>query len=135
MKNSKVLKGYLIISGLLLLCFGMAILLNPIGLKASFDVEIPNDINVLNDMRAFSALSFVIGAFTVLGAFKSKFTYAATLIVVIQFLALGCGRLVSIVMDGTPVQGNIIGMSNEFFLGIVGAILFALYRKKGSTEN
>jgi hypothetical protein len=116
----------------LLIYFGGATLLMPMELKASFDIPIPHDMNVLNDTRAFSMLSFVIGLFRVLGAFKNRLTYAATLIVFIQFLALGCGRLVSIMIDGTPVEGNIIGMSNEFFFGIVGAILFAIYRKKGA---
>ncbi len=113
----------------MLIFFGLAILLMPIELKESFDIEIPDDINVINDMRAFSALTLVIGIFSIMGAFKRKFTYAAILIVFIQFLALGCGRLVSVVLDGTPIQGNIIGMSTEFFLGIVGAILFVKYRK------
>lgn len=135
MKNSKILKGYLFVSGLLLIYFGAATALMPIELKASFDIDIPRDINVLNDMRAFSTLSFVIGVFTVLGALKSKLTYAASLIVFIQFLALGCGRLVSILIDGAPVQGNLIGMSNEFFLGIVGAILFLKFRERNSSKG
>ncbi|NRA11743.1 MAG: DUF4345 domain-containing protein [Crocinitomicaceae bacterium] len=102
----------------------------PVGLKASFDVIIPNDANVLNDVRAFSMLTLAIGVFTILGAFKSKLTYAATLIVFVQFLALGMGRLISIPFDGMPIEGNIIGMSNEFFLGILGAILLFRYREK-----
>ena len=135
MKNSKILKGYLIISGLLLVYFGAATLLMPIELKASFDIVIPNDINVLNDMRAFSTLSLMIGIFTVFGAFKNQYTFAATLIVFIQFLALGCGRLVSVLIDGMPAEGNIIGMSNELFLGAVGAILFFIYKNKSDVDH
>jgi len=130
MKDSKVIKAYLIITGIMLIYFGAATLLTPIELKASFDIIIPNDINVLNDMRAFSALSFVIGIFTVLGALKQSFTYPAVLIAAIQFLALGCGRLVSVILDGSQADGNIIGMSNELFLGSIGLILIAIYKQK-----
>ncbi|MCJ8311496.1 MAG: DUF4345 domain-containing protein [Saccharospirillaceae bacterium] len=135
MKNSKILKGYLIISGLLLAYFGAAILLIPIELKASFDIIIPNDMNVLNDMRAFSMLTLMIGLFTVFASFKKQFTYSATLIVSVQFLALGCGRLVSVVIDGMPVEGNIIGMCNELFLGVVGLILFFIYKNKTTINH
>ncbi len=130
MKDSKILKAYLIISGLLLILFGGATLLQPIELKASFGINIPQDINVLNDIRAYSTLTLVIGILTILGAFKSRLTYTSSLVVFIQFLALGVGRLFSMALDGAPIEGNIIGMGNEFFLGIIGAFLFIKYKEK-----
>ncbi len=128
MQDSNLLKTYLVVSGVLLILFGAGTLLVPIELKAVFDIAIPQDINVLNDVRAFSTLSFVIGVLAVVGAFVKRLTYTSSLIVFVQFLALGSGRLVSVLIDGMPVQGNIIGMGNEFFLGIVGAVLFAKYQ-------
>ncbi len=106
----------------------------PLELKASFGVIIPQDINVLNDIRAYSALGLAIGILTILGAFKSKLTYTASLVVSIQFLALGFGRSLSMLLDGVQVEG-IPGIANEFFLGIIGAILFIKYQEKNSGEN
>ncbi len=134
MKNSKVLKTYLIYSGVLLIFFGGATLLMPLELKASFGVIIPQDINVLNDIRAYSALGLAIGILAILGAFKRKLTYTASLVVFIQFLALGFGRSLSMLLDGIQVEG-IPGVANEFFLGIIGAILFIKYQEKHSGEN
>ena len=134
MKSSKILKTYLIFSGLLLIFFGGATLLMPLELKASFGINIPQNIDVLNDIRAYSALSLAIGILTVLGAFKSKLTYTSSLVVFIQFLALGFGRLLSMLLDGIQVAG-IIGTANEFFLGSIGAILFIKYQEKNSGEN
>ena len=92
----------------------------PLELKASFGINIPQDINVLNDIRAFSALSLAIGILAILGAFKSKLTYTASLVVFIQFLALGFGRLVSMLLDGMPVDGLVNGTINELIFGIIG---------------
>ncbi len=134
MKSSKILKTYLIVSGVFLIFFGGATLLMPLELKASFGVIIPQDINVLNDIRAYSALGLAIGILAILGAFKSKLTYTASLVVFIQFLALGFGRSLSMLLDGIQVEG-IPGIANEFFLGIIGTILFIKYQKKSSSEN
>ncbi len=134
MKSSKILKTYLIFSGVFLIFFGGATLLMPLELKASFGVIIPQDINVLNDIRAYSALGLAIGILAILGAFKPKLTYTASLVVFIQFLALGFGRSLSMLLDGIQVEG-IPGIANEFFLGIIGAILFIKYQKKNSSED
>jgi len=129
MENSKILKAYLLVAGVLLLIFGGGTLLDPIALKASFGIVIPPNVDVLNDVRAYSTLTFVFGVLSILGVFKKKLTYSASLIVFLQFLALGTGRAVSILIDGSPVEGNIIGMGNEFFFGIIGAILFLKYKR------
>ncbi len=134
MKSSKILKTYLIVSGAFLIFFGAATLLMPLELKASFGVIIPQDINVLNDIRAYSALGLAIGILAILGAFKPKLTYTASLVVFIQYLALGFGRSLSMLLDGIQVEG-IPGIANEFFLGIIGAILFKKYQEKNSSEN
>ncbi len=134
MKKSKILKIYLILSGLLLTIFGAQTLFNPIGLKASFGIIIPQDVNILNDIRAYSALGLVIGILAIIGAFKEKLTFTANLIVFIQFLALGLGRTLSMILDGA-LEEMIPGLINEYVFGIVGLILFIIFQKKSNSEN
>lgn len=135
MKNSKILKAYLVVAGALLIFFGIATLSMPLELKGAFDINIPRDMNVLNDVRAYAALSLSLGVLAILGAFVPRLTYTSSLVVFVQFLALGLGRLVSMLLDGVPVDGNIIGMGNEFFLGIVGATVFVKHLKKGAAPD
>ena len=130
MRNSKALKVYLIISGLLLTFIGGATLLMPVQMKMSAGIDVAGNISVLNDIRAASALLFVVAMITILGVFLKKMTYTSSLISFLTFLALGLGRLISIAVDGDPVDGLMKATILEFVLGGIGAILFATHQLK-----
>lgn len=130
MKNSKALKLFLIISGLLLTFIGGATLFAPVAMKASAGIDISNNISIINDIRATSALILVIALITLLGAFVKKLTFTSSLISFLLFLSLGIGRSMSILIDGLPVDGLIKATGLEFILGIIGLILFNIHREK-----
>lgn len=130
MKNSKVLKAFLIISGLLLIFIGGAQLLFPVEMKAGSGINIAENISVINDVRASSALILTIAILTILGAFVKKLTFSSSLVSFLLFLSLGVGRVISLLLDGMPVDGLVGATVLEFILGITGAILFTLYQKK-----
>lgn len=132
MKNSNVLKAYLIVSGLLLTFIGGSTLVAPVEMKAGAGIDIAGNINVLNDVRAFSALILTFALTILLGVFNKKLTYTSTLISSLLFLSLGIGRLLSILLDGMPVDGLVKATGLEFILGIVGIIFFALYKNKSN---
>ncbi|PWJ43258.1 DUF4345 domain-containing protein [Sediminitomix flava] len=128
MKKSKVLTTYLIISGLLLTFIGGATLANPIAMKASAGIDISQNISVINDVRAASALFLAVALLTIIGAFRTKLTYTSNLVVSLLFLSLGLGRLISILSDGIPVDGLVKATGLEFILGIIGVFLFQKYK-------
>lgn len=130
MKNSNLLKTFLVISGLLLTFIGGATLLIPATMKADAGIDISGNINMLNDTRAFSALLLFFAILIVSGAFVKKLTYTATVVSFLLFLSIGIGRLISILLDGMPSDGLTKATVLEFVLGILGLILFNLYRKK-----
>ena len=130
MENSKVLKAFLIISGLLLTLIGGATLFMPVDVKAASGVDVAGNISVLNDIRASAALILSMVILVLLGAFVKKLSYTSSLVSFLLFLSLGTGRLISILLDGMPVDGMVKATGLEFTLGIVGAILFALKREK-----
>ncbi len=129
MKNSKVLKAFLILSGLLLTFIGGTTLFIPVEMKASAGIDIAQNISVINDIRAFSALLFTVGVLTILGAFTHKLTYTSILISSMLFLSLGGGRLLSILMDGMPVDGLTKATMLEFVFGIIGTLLFVKHKE------
>ena len=130
MKNSKVLKAYLVLSGLLLSFIGSATLFMPVAIKASAGIDIAGDINTLNDTRASAALILSIAVLSILGAFIKKITFTSSLMSFLLFLSLGIGRAISIVIDGMPVDGLVKATALEFILGILGAILFLKYQER-----
>ncbi|MDY8137345.1 DUF4345 domain-containing protein [Aquimarina sp. 2201CG5-10] len=130
MKNSKVLKTYLVISGLLLSFIGGTTLFIPIKMKGSAGIDIAGNISVINDVRAFSTLILAIAILTLLGAFLKKLTYTSSLVSFLLFLSLGIGRVISILIDGMPVGGLVKATALELVLGTIGAILFLTYQRK-----
>ncbi|NER15397.1 DUF4345 domain-containing protein [Leptobacterium flavescens] len=130
MRNSKVLKTFLVVSGLLLTFIGSATLFMPVEMKGGSGIDITGNISVINDVRASSALFLAIAVLTILGAFLKKLTYTSSLVSSLLFLSLGVGRLISILVDGMPVDGLVKATGLEFILGITGAILFAVYRDR-----
>ncbi|MEM6802040.1 MAG: DUF4345 domain-containing protein [Bacteroidota bacterium] len=130
MKNSKVLTAFLILSGLLLTFIGGSTLLMPVEMKAGAGIDIAGNISVLNDTRAAAALIFSTAILSLLGAFKPQLRFSASLASPLLFLSLGSGRLLSILLDGMPVEGLLGASILEFVLGITGAILFSVFRIK-----
>ena len=130
MKNSKVLKAYLIVSGLLLTFIGGATLIKPVFMKGNAGIDIAGQISVINDIRASGAFILAIALLSLLGAFMKRLTYTSVVALFTLFIALGIGRLVSILIDGMPVEGLLHATVLEFVLGITGVILFGVYKEK-----
>lgn len=124
MKNSKALTIYLTIAGLLLTLIGSGTLLMPETIKAAAGIDLGGNVNVLNDLRASAAVILSFALLLLAGAFSEKLRFTSSLIAPMLFLALGVGRLLSISMDGMPVDGLVQATGLEFVLGIVGTILF-----------
>lgn len=129
MKSSKALKIYLILSGLLLTFIGGATLVNPVEMKGSAGIEIAGNISVINDVRAFSALLLALAITVIFGAFKSYMRHTSTLLATLVFLSLGIGRLVSILLDGMPVDGLVKATGLELILGVIGILLLVTKTK------
>ena len=129
MQNSKVLKAFLGISGLLLTFIGGATLFMPVAIKASSGVDVAGQVSVLNDIRASAGLILSIGLLILSGTFVKKLTYTSSLVAALSFLSLGVGRITSIMADGMPVEGMVGATGLEFMLGITGLILFLKNRE------
>lgn len=130
MKNSKVLKIYLIVSGLLLAVIGGLTAFNPINIKANEGIEIAGNASALNDVRSFGMLLLVTAIFLIAGVLKSSLRKSATISAIILFLSLAVGRVFSMLIDGMPSDGIVKATGLEFILGIVGAILFFIYQER-----
>ncbi len=135
MQNSKVLRGYLIIAGALLTFIGGAQLLFPVAMKASSGIDLAGNISVINDIRAANALILAVALLSHTGAFVKRFTFTSSLVVPLLFLSLATGRIISILLDGMPVEGMLGATGLEVILGLIGAVFFTRYQEKGVAVN
>lgn len=130
MKNSKILKVYLIVSGLLLTVIGGLTTFNPIDIKANEGIEIAGNPSALNDVRSFGMLLLATAIFLLIGVLQSSLRKSATISAFLLFLSLALRRTFSILIDGMPSDGMIKATGLEFILGLGGFFIFLIYREK-----
>ena len=126
MKDSKLTKIVLFISGLLLLVIGSAILFAPISFSARNGIELGENINLLNETRAAGAMLLASGLMILLGSFVQKLTFTSLVISILAYLSYGFGRLLSLIIDGMPIDGLLKATIIEIILGLIS--VFALYK-------
>jgi thiol:disulfide interchange protein len=84
-----------------------------------FDFKIETA-DLKNIFRAIMGLYMSMIALWVIGIFKSQYWLIATVTNVFFMSGLGFGRLISLVLDGTPSLKFFIGMLLEFLLAAWG---------------
>jgi hypothetical protein len=129
MKNSKVLKTILFFSGLLLTVVGAAILFAPVASSARNGIELGSNISLLNDVRASGGVVLGSGVLILLGAFMARLTFTSTVVSIVIYLSYGISRILSIVMDGMPVEGLVRATIVEILIGLVGVFALIKYRE------
>lgn len=128
MKDSIVVKSILAIAGIIAMGFGTAILFFPVAFYASNGVALGNDINIINDLRAEGGSILASGIYMMVGIFISRIRYTATVIAALLYLSFGLSRIVSLVLDGIPVDGLIQAMVLEVIIGILCVVTLLKYR-------
>lgn len=84
--------------------------------ELSFDMFLET-VDEHNFYKAIMGLYLGFSLLWILGVFKSNFLKPAILTNIIFMLGLGFGRVLSILIDGTPTSGYIFGTIAELFLG------------------
>jgi hypothetical protein len=126
MKNSKLLNGLLLISGLIAIGIGGAILFVPAAFYGTYGIELGSDASLINEIRAPGGALLVTGLLILPGAFVVEFAFASTVIAAAAYLSYGLSRVVSMSIDGMPDAGLVGAAGFELVIGV--AALFALLR-------
>ena len=130
MKNSKVLKSILIISGLIASVIGATILLAPVAFYATYGIELGGNPSLLNEIRAPGGALLVSGVLIISGAFVSKLTFTAVVVSTLLYLSYGLSRVISIAIDGMPVEGLVQAAILEIVIGMACVFTLLQYRDK-----
>jgi len=129
MTNSRVLKTILFVSGLIATVVGGAILVMPVGFYALNGIEFTSDINLLNEIRAPGGALLASGILIMSGAFVAKLTFTATVLSIVLFLSYGLSRILSIAIDGMPVEGLVQAAVLEIVIGMACVLALVAYRE------
>jgi hypothetical protein len=132
MKNSKVLKGILIVLGLVLTIIGLWRLFDPIAFFENSGLVLSNEAGLLSEARATGGAVVGFGIVVLLGAFNKRLSYTSTITALVVFLGFGIARLIGFSLDGNPGEGVIQGIIIEFVLGLLAVFALFKYREKSS---
>ena len=130
MKNSKVLKGILIVLGLLLTVIGLWRLFDPISFFENSGLVLSNEAGLLSEARGAGGAVVGFGIVVLLGAFNQRLSYTSTIAAIVVFLGFGIARLIGFSLDGNPGEGVIQGIIVEFVLGLLAVFALFKYREK-----
>jgi hypothetical protein len=127
-KQDFILKVHLIISILIVVPVAFVYGFNP---DSQFDIYL-NTIDEFNQFKAIMGLYLGFSALWVLGIFKTNYLKVAIISNVVFMLGLGLGRVLSLLLDGTPTFGYVFGTIAELFLGCYG---FWILKRHISNKN
>jgi len=130
MKNSKVLKGILILLGFNFIILGSWRLFDPIGFFEFFGMILNNDTGLLNEARGTGGVILGFGLLILLGAFNQKLSYTSTVTALVVYLGFGVARAISFILDGNPGETLVLEIIEEFVFGLVAVFALFKYREK-----
>ena len=128
MKDSKLLKTTLLLSGAIAVGIGGSILFMPTAFYAIYDIDLGANINLLNEIRAPGGVLLAAGALMILGCFMASITFTSIVVAALFYISYGVSRLLSFVMDGMPSDGLVQAAALEICIGAVCIFAILKYR-------
>lgn len=133
MKESRVVKTILLISGLIASTMGTTILFAPGVLYATYGIELGGNLSLLNEIRASGGTLMASGLLIISGAFVDKLAFTAAVVSTLLYMSYGLSRVMSIVVDGMPVEGLVQATVVEIVIGL--ACIIALIKYSGKPKG
>jgi len=116
-------KIVLIVSGLMLLAFGVACLIKPISVLSNMGLNLPNDPMIRTELRAFyGGLEIALGIVLVYCAFNPTLVKPALWLCFLIFACVGGARLMGILIDHSATRTMIIVTAFEWAIAIAALI-------------
>ena len=123
-KQKIITTSHLFISVLIVIPVSIVYGFNP---KWQFNIDL-NTVDEQNFFKAIMGLYIGFSILWILGIFKTRFLKLAVVSNLIFMLGLGFGRLLSLVIDGTPTPIYLFGTFAELALGIYGIWVLTTYK-------
>lgn len=128
MEKSKVVQVVLIISGIIGISIGGALLFAPVAFEASAGINLGEDINLLSEIRANGGALLLGGILILLGTFISKLTHTSLILSSLFYLSYGFSRVLSMIIDGLPHNSLLSATVVEIIIGLLSLFLLIKFR-------
>jgi len=135
MKTTRSTKVLLMVSGLVAVGVGAALLFAPVAFQASAGIVLGDNVNLLSEMRAPGGALLASGVIILMGAFNPAMTPPALMLSALIYLSYGVSRLFSMAVDGMP-HGPLIGATGfEILIGLLSLLALRNMGKKHRTAG
>lgn len=126
---SKTLKATLIASGFIGVYIGVEILFFPISFYVASGFDLGGNVSLLNEIRAPGGALLLSSILIIMGAFIPRLTFTSIILATLLYLSYGLSRILSMVIDGRPVDILIYVSVLEIAIGLVCAFMLAKFLK------
>ncbi|MFY0598570.1 MAG: DUF4345 domain-containing protein [Cyclobacteriaceae bacterium] len=123
MEKSKLVKALLVVSGMIGMGIGGALLFAPVAFEASVGVSLGRDINLLSELRAPGGMIVIAGVLIMLGVFISRMTPISVFLSCLFYLSFGLSRVVGMILDGIPNQSILTSAIIEMVIGLLSLLV------------
>ncbi|MFN6945806.1 MAG: DUF4345 domain-containing protein [Cytophagaceae bacterium] len=132
MKESSLVKALLLVSGIIGIGIGGALLFAPVAFEASANIVIEENSNLLSELRASGGTLFAAGILMLSGAFVYRMTYTSIVLSTLFYLSYGLSRVFSIIIDGVPGETLVIATVAELIIGFLSLFVLIKWIKNTS---
>lgn len=133
MRGTRLSKSLLVVSGLVAVVVGAAIVAIPEAFYAGSGITLPEAVDLMSEMRAPGGALLGAGILMLLGVFVQSFTIAGLSIAATVYLGYGATRLLSMTVDGLPSGHLIVATGVELAIGAF--CLYALVSAQSSLRD
>lgn len=134
MKTTVFQKTTLAIGGVTALAIGTFLLCAPQAFYASYGVTLDQDPSLLSDLRAPGTGLAAFGGVILAGAFREALTSIAVIAALTIYIAFPFGRVVSLLVDGTPSSGILGAFAIELVIACLLILAFGPLRIRRSVH-
>tara|TARA_R110002049_G_scaffold159546_2_gene324527 strand:+ start:8111 stop:8593 length:483 start_codon:yes stop_codon:yes gene_type:complete len=127
--GSYMIKGLLLVSGLIAVGIAVAILFMPDAFYAGYGIDTGANVSLANELKAPAGMLLIAGLLVLAGVFTPRMTAASLAMASLIYLSYGLSRLLSMAIDGIPHGGLVSAAMLEVFIGLVCLLAFTLSRK------
>lgn len=110
-------RGLLIAGGLLAAVIATMILFTPGSFYASYGIDIGDNVNLANELKAPTGMLLASSILMLVGAIREKLLLRSLVVASVIFSSFGLSRLTSMAIDGVPSSGLVGAAAIELAMG------------------
>jgi len=127
--SSYLIKGLLLISGLLAAGIAATIIFAPDAFYAGYGIDTGSNVSLVNELKAPAGMLLIAGLLMLIGVVRAEFIVASLGTASLIYLSYGLSRLLSMAIDGVPHNGLVSAAVLEISIGVISVLVYMRLRK------